>query len=227
MAATGRATRRLALAAGLALGAFALEAAAEKDGIDSTLYFNGAVGCGSAALGETEGCHADPESDLVMVLLEGPDEIAIEEMVGFYTASVSCQSPLQCAPVQGAQQGSGINVLIDPVASTSDCVLDPFPQPESQQLVPIGSVLSHQDAENPGPTGSLGVYSYSFLLKDCTVPGTIRLLVAMNTFNGDGESTFDAWNQAEMTITVPEPAGAAAAAVAPLLGLAAARRRRR
>jgi MYXO-CTERM domain-containing protein len=192
------------------------EAAAEKDGIDSTLYYMGAIGCGGPQL-EGEGCHVNPESDLVTVTIEGPSEIT--GSAELYTATAQTSIP--------SQQGSGINVLIDALASTSDCQLDRFPTPEDDQLQFIGPVLSHRDAEAPPPTGSIGVFSYSFLLKDCTVPGTIRLLVAMNTFNGDGESTDDAWNQSEKTITVPEPGTpAGGAALAGLLGLAAARRRR-
>lgn len=202
-------------------------AAAEKDGIDSTFYNNGVVGCGSPALGKEEGCHADPESDLVQVTVAGSDFIEEAGGAGAFTATVSCLPPLTCSlGTNGAQQGSGINVLIDPTGTTSDCALDPFPSPENDQLVADGPVLSHQDAESGPPTGSLGVFSYQFLLVDCQTPGTVRLLVAMNTFNFDGESTGDAWNQTVKTVTVPEAAGAAAA-VAALAGVVLGRRARR
>jgi hypothetical protein len=207
---------RLVLGLGLAV-ATAGAAVAEKDGIDSTLYFDGAVGCGSAELGEQEGCHANPKSDLVQVSLQGPDRIDEGGGLGVYTATVMTD-------IQG-QQGSGINVLLDPQASTSDCQLDAFPQPGSDPLVFEGAVLTHRDAESPPPLGSIGVFSYQFLLIDCNTPGTVRLLVAMNTMNFDGESTGDAWNETEKTVTVPEPAGAGLAAALALAGAALARRR--
>jgi hypothetical protein len=190
---------------GLALAVAPRIVSAEKDGIDSTLYFEGAVGCGSPALGETEGCHANPESDMVDVAIDGPPAIELESGVGFYT--VTAMTTLQ------DQDGAGVNVLIDAVSSTSDCELDPFPTQENNQLVVEGPVLTHRDAENPPPLGSLGVFSYSFLLINCSTPGSIRMLAAMNTFNGDGESTGDAWNQAEKTVTVPESGGAAVVAL--------------
>jgi len=207
----------IGLAAAMVVGE---RAAAEQKGIDSTFYNNGTVGCGSAELGEQEGCHANPESDLVQVTLQGPDQIdGGGGGVGVFTATVMTD-------IQD-QKGSGINVLIDPAASTSDCALDTFPTPENDQLVFKGPVLSHQDAENPPPLGSFGVFSYQFLLVDCNTPGSVRLLVAMNTMNFDGESTGDAWNKTEKTVTVPEPAGAGLAAAAALLGSAALRRSRR
>lgn len=203
----------------LGLGALAGRAEAEQKGIDSTLYYEGAIGCGSPTLGFEQGCHAEFASELVSVTLEGPD--VIDPALG----GVALYGALAQTEIQG-QEGSGINVLIDPVASTSDCRLDPFPTPGANQLVRKGPVLSHGDAEAGPPLGSIGVFSYEFLLIDCNTPGTVRLLVAMNTFNGDGDSTGDFWNQAEKTITVPEPAaaGAALAAAAALAGAAGARR---
>lgn len=210
---------RLASALAFALVLVAGErSAAEEDGIDSTLYNNGTVGCGSPTLGETEGCHADPESDLVQVVIEGPSAIEDGGGAGFFTASAMTTI--------AEQKGSGINVLIDSAATTSDCRLDTFPTAENDQLVVEGPVLSHQDATIGPPLGSFGVYSYSFLLIDCNTPGTVRLLVAMNTFNFDGDSTGDAWNQAAKTVTVPEPSGAALAAAVALAGVARGRRRR-
>jgi uncharacterized protein (TIGR03382 family) len=218
--------RRLLVVGFAALCLTGAPAAAEKDGIDSTFYNNGVVGCGSPELNEQEGCHADPESDLVQVTVAGPDFIAEAGGAGAFMASASCVPPLVCGPIEGQQRGAGINVLIDPNGTTSDCALDAFPTAENNQLVAEGPVLTHRDAENPPPTGSIGVYSYQFLLVDCQTPGTVRLLIAMNTFNFDGESTGDAWNQTVKTVTVPESAGAALAAAA-LASLAWARRRRR
>jgi hypothetical protein len=201
----------------LGLGALAGRAAAEQKGIDSTLYYEGAIGCGSPTLGAEQGCHAEFASELVTVGIEGPEAIEIGGAALF--------GALAQTEIQG-QFGSGVNVLIDPTASTSDCRLDPFPTPGANQLIlipPTTRVLSHRDAEVGPPLGSIGVFSYEFLLIDCNTPGTVRLLVAMNTFNGDGDSTGDFWNQAEKTITVPEPTGTAAplAAAAALAGAAA------
>lgn len=193
-------------------------AAAEKDGIDSTLYFDGAVGCGSPDLAQDPGCHANPASDLVSVSIDGPDDIQ--------TGGVGVFEALAETPPQG-QVGAGINVLIDAASSTSDCQLDTFPTQDANQLVFEGAVLTHRDAETPPPLGSIGVFSYQFLLINCNTPGSVRLLVAMNTFNFDGESTGDAWNKTEKTVTVPEPAGAGLAAAAALAAAALARRRTR
>jgi hypothetical protein len=190
-------------------------ARAEKDGIDSTFYFDGVPGCGDALLGEQEGCHADPESDLVQVTVVGPDQIDAGGGFGVFTASAMTS-------LQG-QQGAGVNVLVAAAGTTSDCQLETFPTPNSDPLVFEGPVLTHRDAENPPPLGSIGVFSYDFLLVNCNAPGTVRLLVAMNTFNGDGESTGDAWNQTEKTVAVPEP-GVGAAGGAAALALAAAGR---
>jgi hypothetical protein len=190
-------------------------AAAEQKGIDSTLYYMGSIGCGGPQL-EGEGCHANVESDAVTVAIDGLDHIEGDAAAYTATAMTSLEG----------QFGAGINVLIDAESSTSDCELDTFPTPGAEQLIAKGPVLSHQDAENPPPTGSLGVFSYTFLLANCSTPGSVRLLVAMNTFNFDGESTGDAWNQAEKTVTVPEPGAGAAGAALALTGAALARRRR-
>jgi len=115
---------------------------------------------------------------------------------------------------------------IDASSSTSDCDLDTFPTPEDDQLIFEGAVLSHRDAEDTPPLGSIGVYGYQFLLVNCNTPGTVRVLVAMNTFNFDGESTGDFWNQAEKTVTVPEPGSAGAALAVAVLATLARRRRR-
>lgn len=190
-----------------------LPARAEKAGIDSTLYYQGAIGCGGPQL-EGEGCHVDVESPLVSVSIDGPDAFAVS------AAAFTARAETSIAE----QWGSGINVLIDAAASTSDCQLGSFPTPENDQLAFKGPVLSHRDAESLPPIGSIGVFSYQFLLVNCTTPGTVRILVAMNTFNGDGESTGDAWNQTEKIVTVPEPS-AAAAALAAGVALAALGRR--
>jgi MYXO-CTERM domain-containing protein len=207
--------------AALGLVALAERAAAEQKGIDSTLYYEGTIGCGSPSLGFEQGCHAEFASELVSVSIDGPDSID-PELGGAALFGALAQTEIQ------GQAGSGINVWIDPAASTSDCRLDPFPTPGANQLTRKGPVLSHQDADAGPPLGSLGVFSYDFLLVDCTTPGTVRLLVAMNTFNYDGDITGDAWNQAEKTITVPEPGAGpgAPSAVAALLAAAARRRRR-
>jgi hypothetical protein len=197
-------------------------ASAEQKGIDSTLYHEGrAIGCGSPTLGQTQGCHAEFASELVAVTIEGPAALDTGGAALFAASAESASLD---------QAGAGINVWIDPLASTSDCRLDPFPTddppPGAKQLIRKGSVLSHQDADAGPPFGSLGVFSYQFLLWDCQAPGSVRLLVAMNTFNYDEDVTGDAWNQAAATITVPEPA-AAPAVLGAAGALATAARRRR
>jgi hypothetical protein len=213
----------VALGLGLVLAMLGAErAAAEKDGIDSNLYYPGAIGCGSPDLFEAEGCHAEFENELVSVSIDGPDDIALGEAPAAAAFVVLAETSLE------GQQGAGVNVFIDPAVSTSDCQLGTFPTPENNQLVPEGPVLTHRDAEVLPPLGSVGVFSYQFLLMNCNAPGTVRVLVAMNTFNFDGESTGDAWNKTEKTVTVPEPGGAGAAwALAATLSRAAWARRRR
>jgi MYXO-CTERM domain-containing protein len=210
-------------AVGLVVALEAGRVAAEEDGVDSSFYFEGVVACGgSPELAEDPGCHADPESDLVEVTIAGPDFIDEAIGVGAYTVSAMTTIP--------GQQGAGVNVLIDAASSTSDCELDPFPSPQNDNLVfsteGAGNVLTHRDATTTPPLGSLGVFSYDFLLINCSVPGNVRILVAMNTYNADGESIGDAWNKTEKTVSVPEPAGSALAALAGLVGAARARRRR-
>lgn len=195
---------------------------AKQDGIDSTVYFAGDVGCGSPAL-EGEGCHTSVASGDVTVTIEGPAEIDPASGAGVFVATAS--SPLQ------DRLGAGINILLDPDASSSNCVLETLPTPQNDQLrrdseTTNPDLLTHRDAGNPPPLGSLGVFEYTFLLSGCTVPGSVRLAVAMNLFDGDGSEQGDVWNRSERTITVPAPQPGTAAALA-LAGLAGLGWRRR
>jgi hypothetical protein len=213
----------LAIAA-LALGA--VEARANLEGIDSTFYNNGVVGCGSPQLNDVEGCHADLDNPMVLVQIDGPSEISVDEGSGFYTVHLSETLP-------ETFDGAGVNVAIYEIDSTSDCELDAFPQPGSDPLQfcsggqtcggPAGDVLSHRTAAEGPPDGSVGVFSYDFQLVNCTTEGNVRVLVAMNAFNGDEDITGEAWNKAEIDVTVsaPEPgaSGAAATALGALVAL--------
>jgi hypothetical protein len=209
--------RALATAVAL-LALLAAPSFAEEDGVDSTLYFEGTVGCGSPDL-EGEGCHTGVASADAMVELDGPPSIDPGEGFGVFTARAT--SPLL------DRQGAGVNVLLDPTANEAGCVLEAF----SEQLVQIDDnedLLSHRDATTTPPLGSIGVFEYTFLLTSCTVPGNVRLVAAMNLFDGSGDETGEVWNRAETTVTVPEPAAAAAAVGATgALAAVAARRRRR
>jgi hypothetical protein len=223
------------LVSGLAMTALALgvgDAHANITGIDST-FFNegGVVGCGSPTLNENEGCHADLENPMVLVEIEGPSQISVDEGSGFYTVHLSETLP-------ATFEGAGVNITIYELDSTSDCELDPFPQPGSDPLQfcgglvcggATGNVLSHTSAEVGPPTGSIGVFSYDFQLVNCTTEGEVRVLTAMNAFNGDEDITGEAWNKAEIMVTVSAPeAGptASIAALGVLLALGARRRTR-
>jgi hypothetical protein len=222
------------LVSGLGTAALALGAGgahANITGVDSTFFNeNGVVGCGSPTLNEQEGCHADLENPMVLVEIDGPSEISVSEGSGFYTVSLSETHP-------DTFDGAGVNIAIYAPDSTSDCEVDAFPQPGSDPLQfcagttcggATGNVLSHTSAEVGPPTGSIGVFSYDFLLANCTTQGTIRLLTAMNAFNGDEDYTGEAWNKAEITVTVSAPeAGPTASALGVLLALGVGARRSR
>jgi hypothetical protein len=197
-------------------------ARAEIDGIDSTLYFP-PIGCGGPDQQTPGGdaCHPELATDMVTVTIDGPDTIDPDAGgVGAFTATAVTAIP--------DRMGAGINVLIDAATTTSDCELDPF----ETNLMIEGLVITHRDGENPPPDGNLGDFSYTFLLINCTVPGSVRFFVAMNTFNGDldsiclPEATCDAWNINEKTVTVPEPGAAAGSVVAAALAALARLRRR-
>ena len=49
------------------------------------------------------------------------------------------------------------------------------------------------------------MWSYQFLVLNCTTPGPLLLLAAMNAFDGSGDETGEVWNDARLDVTVPEP----------------------
>jgi len=215
----------MGLALGLAIGGPAA-LRAEEMGIDSPFYFP-PIGCGGPE-GFENGCHlqlADPE---LTVSLTGPPAIDVGG-VGVFEASVP-SAFAGCGPTFDlACQGAGINVKLGD-ASTTTCDLDTFAAPNLQLLASPsslgGNVISHTDATSPVPNGNIGAFAYTFLLTNCDVPGNIVLLAAMNAFDGSGDETGEAWNQAQLEVTVPEPGAGPAAAAGAIALLALVRRRR-
>jgi len=213
------------VALGMLLWPGARDARAEEDGVDSPAYF-APIGCGGEG-GIELGCHVNAADPELFVSLEG--DTALEEGgVGFYEASIPADF-VGCGPNFDAScQGAGINVKIGG-ASTTACDLDTFSAPnlllEDSPSSIGGNVISHSDATRPAPGGNIGAFSYTFLLTNCGSPGTIVLLAAMNAFDGSGDETGEAWNQAQLQIVVPEPRGAGATFAAAAALSALARRR--
>ncbi len=191
--------------------------AAKKDGVDSPSYF-APIGCGVGPDGGADGCH-DTSADAALPLtVEGPTSIPSG---GSATYMVSLPVGFM------GQVGTGMNVAVA-ANSTAGCDLDKL---GASNLLFVGgdplrqATLSHSDATLQAPNGNWGVWSYSFALTNCIVPGTIHLLTAMNAFNGDADITGDLWNWKNVDVTVPEPRadslGAAAVAAIGLLVLRA------
>jgi len=192
---------------------------AKATGVDSRQEFP-PVGCGSAADGENLGCHVMDADPQLTVTIDGPTQMINPQET--YTASV----PVDFMSLKGA----GINVAIAP-PNTTGCQLDTLSPvgkfgPKNDSFDPNDFVLSHLGNDTP-PTNLIGVWSYQFLVLNCTTPGTLMLEVAMNVFDGDGTELGELWNRASLAVTVPEPGGAslAAAAVASLAAIGVRRRR--
>ena len=69
------------------------------------------------------------------------------------------------------------------------------------------------------------MWSYQFLVLNCSTPGPLLVLAAMNAFDGSGDETGEIWNKTQLEVTVPEPA-AGALGMATFAALALLRRRR-
>jgi hypothetical protein len=191
----------------------ATPAAAKKNGVDSPAYFT-PIGCGVSPDGGPDGCH-DTSADAALTLtVDGPTSIPSGGSANYMVS----------LPVGFmGQVGAGVNVAVG-TDSTASCDLDKLGAANLQFVggtLTRQATLSHTDATLPPPTGNLGVWSYSFALTNCIVPGTLHLLTAMNAFNGDQDITGDLWNWKSVNVTVPEPGasalgGAALAAIGAL-----------
>jgi hypothetical protein len=192
----------------------------KQSGVDSPSYFP-PIGCGVSPDGGPDGCH-DTSADVALtVQLDGPTSIPAGGS-GNYMVSI---------PVGFMSQlGSGVNVAVG-TDSTAACDLDKLGATNLQFIggdVTRQATLSHTDATTQPPTGNLGVWSYSFALTNCIVPGKIHLLAAMNAFNGDGDITGDFWNKKDVNVTIPEPgAGGLGALAGASLGFLATYTRKR
>jgi MYXO-CTERM domain-containing protein len=193
-------------------------AGAKEEGVDSPSYF-APIGCGVGPDGGPDGCHDTSADAAVTVQLDGAAVIPTGGSADYMVS----------LPVGfGGQMGSGVNVAVG-TDSTASCDLDKL---GAANLNFVGgdatrqATLSHADATKPAPAGSLGVWSYSFALTNCIIPGTIHLVTAMNAYNGDADITGDLWNRVEMNVTVPEPTAnsVGAVAIAALGGLVRRRR---
>jgi hypothetical protein len=204
----------------LLLLVIATPAAAKKDGVDSPSYFT-PIGCGVGPDGGPDGCH-DTSADAALPLtVDGPASIPTGGSANYM---VSLPTDFM------GQVGAGVNVAVA-ADSTASCDLDKL---GALNLQFVGgsptqqATLSHTDATVAAPSGNLGVWSYTFALTNCIVPGTLHLLAAMNAFNGDQDITGDLWNWKSVNVTVPEPgAGALGAAAVAAIGLLALRGRER
>jgi len=188
-------------------------AEAKKNGVDSPRYFT-PIGCGVGPDGGPDGCHDRSADATVPIQLNGVSAIPTGGSADYMIS----------LPVGfGNKMGSGLNVAVG-TDSTASCDLDKL---GAANLLFIGgnlsrqATLSHANSTVVAPTGNKGVWSYTFALTNCIVPGNLHLLTAMLAYDGDGDIPGDLWNTTEMNITVPEPAasGVGAAAIAVLAGL--------
>lgn len=183
-----------------------LRAAAEGLGVDSRQEYP-PVGCGGTD-GLEVGCHFTEANQDLVVTLVGPTELAADP---FGSGSYAVSIPTDFASLEGA----GVNVAIA-AGNATGCQLEAFSsnlRDANDSLDPEDFVLTHAGNDSP-PDNLVGVWGYEFLIVNCTNPGTLTLLAAMNAFNRDGLESGEIWNKTELQVTVPEPAGAA-------LGLAA------
>jgi hypothetical protein len=180
----------------------ATDAFAKAEGVDSRPTF-APVGCGSPDGGAAGECHLQPLDSSLLVTIEGPTEVGTGiDDVGLYTVSI----PPQAAPLDGA----GVNIAFATPNSTG-CKLEAF-SPNmaefNETLDPENPVLSHAYDGDPPPTTLNGVWSYQFLVGNCTTPGPLLLMAAMNAFDGSGDEEGEIWNKTELAVTVPEPTAA-------------------
>ena len=188
-------------------------AEAKEKGVDSPRYFT-PIGCGVGPDGGPDGCHDRSPDPAVQIQLDGVAAIPTGGSADYMIS----------LPVGFASKvGSGMNVVVG-TDSTASCDLDKL---GAANLLFIGgnlsrqATLSHANATVVAPNGNRGVWSYTFALTNCIIPGNLHLLTAMLAYDGDGDIPGDLWNTTEMNITVPEPtaSGVGAAAIAVLAGL--------
>jgi hypothetical protein len=168
-------------------------------------------------------CHAQVANPALTVTIEGPTQIEPGiDGFGFYTVSI----PTDFQNLDGA----GMNVAIA-APNAAGCVLERFAPVDKmgfppEPFDPNNLALSHEyTGPESTPTNLVGVWSYQFLVRNCTNPGPLLLLAAMNAFDGDGTEEGEVWNKTQLDVTVPEP-GAALLGAGALAVLAALRRTR-
>jgi hypothetical protein len=187
----------------------ATSAHGKAEGVDSRAYFP-PIGCGSPEGGPDAECHVQNADPTLLVTIDGPTQIGTgPEDVGFYTVSIP--------PNSGGLMGAGMNVAL--VKSGTGCELEEFGPSgkigrQNETLDPNDFVLSHAYTGDPPPSTLIGVWSYQFLVLNCTTPGAVLLRAAMNAFDGSGDELGEIWNETELPVTVPEPSATAAALVA-------------
>jgi hypothetical protein len=136
----------------------------------------------------------------LMVTIDGPTQIDTGG-AELYTVSI----PPQAAPLDGA----GVNVVLGAPNSTG-CDLEAFSTNlRLENELGFGDdMLTHDYEGEPPPSDLVGIWSYQFLVVNCTTPGPLLLLAAMNAFDGSGDEEGEIWNKTELAVTVPEPGAA-------------------
>ena len=147
-------------------------------------------------------CHGGP-AQAVTVELSGPTVLEADE-IGLYRIEISETAP------GGLRIGSGVNIagFMGPTQLPFDAALTQEPSFPPNLQVQNGELTHTRDVNVlSAPNGGVGVFFYEFPVRAPATQGLFTLLGALNSFDQNFSSSGDAWNRAQLDVTVvPEAA---------------------